>query len=108
MSVTMADPCAFRITSKLWNDHHDTDRVELGLNTTLANLGLSYLDLYHMHWPVGSDSGKNKINYLKTWDAMAKLKHAGRIRHLGVANFDIEQMENLLNHTSEVPDVRTY
>ena len=96
------------ITSKLWNDHHDPERVELGLNKTLAQLGLSYLDLYHMHWPVGSDSGKNKINYLETWDAMVELKNKGRARHLGVCNFDPKQLTKLIKHTSQPPAVRKW
>lgn len=94
------------ITSKLWNDHHDPERVAAGINKTLAELGVGYLDLYHMHWPVGSDSGKNKINYLQTWDAMVELLHQGKTRHLGVCNFDYEQLERLVDHTAYPPAVR--
>ena len=42
------------VTSKLWNDHHDPNRVEEALDTSLHKLGVGYLDLYHMHWPVAS------------------------------------------------------
>ena len=94
------------ITSKLWNDHHDVDRVEKGLDKTLAELGVGYLNLYHMHWPVGSDSGKNKINYLDTWDAMVELMKKGKTNHLGVANFDYHQLEKLVDHTAYPPAVR--
>lgn len=94
------------ITSKLWNDHHEPDRVEKGINDTLAKLGVGYLDLYHMHWPVGSDSGKNKISYLDTWDAMVELVKKGKARHLGVCNFDYDQLEKLLDHTAYPPVVR--
>lgn len=52
------------VTSKLWNDHHDPDKVEEAIDQTLRDLGLPYLDLYLMHWPVASKNGKNTINYL--------------------------------------------
>ena len=73
------------ITSKLWNDQcvynrcpyaqqitsdtlhqpsHQTDRVEQALDKTLNDLGLDYLDLYLMHWPVASSGGRNYIEYV--------------------------------------------
>ena len=74
------------ITSKLWNDQyaynlgcfaqkripsdifhrfsHQTDRVEQALDKTLSDLGLDYLDLYLMHWPVASSGGRNYIEYV--------------------------------------------
>ena len=94
------------VTSKLWNDHHHPDRVEKGIDETLAKLGVGYLDLYHMHWPVASDGGKNKISYLKTWDAMVELVKKGKARHLGVSNFDYHQLEKLMDHSPYPPAVR--
>lgn len=75
------------ITSKLWNDQypslllvyalslhneadalyrcsHQTDQVQQGLDKTLSDLGLEYLDLYLMHWPVASFGGKDYIDYV--------------------------------------------
>lgn len=51
------------VTSKLWNDHHAPDKVEEDLNNTLKELGLEYLDLYLMHWPVGKDPKTRKYDY---------------------------------------------
>ena len=53
------------ITSKLWNDRHDPDKVEEGIDDTLSELNLDYLDLYLMHWPVASEGGLTYESYLK-------------------------------------------
>lgn len=93
------------ITSKLWNDHHQTDQVEQGLDKTLSDLGLEYLDLYLMHWPVTSSGGKNYINFLDTWLAMEKLLDTGKVRHIGVSNFSPHQLKQLLDQTTVKPAV---
>jgi len=94
------------VTSKLWNDHHDPSKVESAIDQTLADLGLEYLDLYHMHWPVAStSSGKNKIDFLETWEAMVQLLQSGKTRHVGISNFAPAQLETLLNHTTHKPSV---
>lgn len=52
------------ITSKLWNDHHGNyEAVEAGLNKTLEDLQLEYLDLYLMHWPVGNTGKNGKLTF---------------------------------------------
>ena len=106
------------IVSKLFNTHHvwdgDTSRVPLALERTLADLGVEHLDLYLMHWPVAieqtdlaplgglrlADGTPNpqltmRMEYLDTWREMLKLKKAGKVRHLGVCNFNVEQLEAL-------------
>ncbi|KAK4986870.1 hypothetical protein LTR50_005001 [Elasticomyces elasticus] len=93
------------ITSKLWNDHHAPDMVARGLEKTLSDLNLTYLDLYHMHWPVASSSSGNKISYVDTWKAMIALLQTGKVRHIGVCNFDPEQLQTLLNSTTHPPSV---
>ncbi|KAF1967005.1 Aldo/keto reductase [Bimuria novae-zelandiae CBS 107.79] len=88
------------VTSKLWNDHHAPDRVEEGLNQTLKDLDLDYLDLYLMHWPVGKgpDDKKYYFDYVETWQAMTKLLSTGRVRKIGISNFSPAQLEDLVKH----------
>ncbi|CAK4021505.1 Aldo-keto reductase family 4 member C10 [Lecanosticta acicola] len=94
------------ITSKLWNDKHDPNKVESGIDASLQKLGLQYLDLYHMHWPVADTLfGGKEVSYLDTWGAMALLPQKGKTRHIGVSNFSPAQLEDLLKHTSSPPAV---
>ncbi|KAK6405586.1 hypothetical protein LTR81_019703 [Elasticomyces elasticus] len=94
------------VTSKLWNNAHGTSAPEVAIETTLKRLGVGYLDLYHMHWPVSQSTfGNNKIEYRDTWAAMGLLLEKGKTRHIGVSNFDPEQLKDLLNHTSHPPSV---
>lgn len=95
------------ITSKLWNNHHSPSEVSAALDTSLAKLQLSYLDLYLMHWSVSSTSqGKNTIAYKDTFHAMSDLVSSGRVSHLGVANFSPHEMAALLElNTTHKPRV---
>jgi len=95
------------ITSKLWNDHHDADQVADALQKTLGDLGLEYLDLYLMHWPVASASGKNTIDYLETWHAMSAIP-SFKVRHVGVSNFDPKQLKDLIAKSSVKPAVHQF
>lgn len=96
------------VTSKLWNDHHASDRVEQALDKTLRDLKLDYLDLYLMHWPVGQDSGNNEINYIDTWQAMEALLDTEKVRNIGVSNFSPSQMKDLIRHSTIKPAVHQF
>ncbi|KAI9659602.1 MAG: hypothetical protein M1831_003683 [Alyxoria varia] len=91
------------ITSKLWNNEHDAKRVPAALNQTLSDLGLDYLDLYLMHWPVSSVGGKNEIEYLDTYQSMTHLLTASQARHIGISNFSPHQLHTLLTHYPTAP-----
>ncbi|XIF19494.1 MAG: aldo/keto reductase [Acetilactobacillus jinshanensis] len=86
------------ITSKLYNGDQGYASTLHAIKGTLKRLGLSYLDLYIMHWPV---DGK----YIDTWRAMEKLYHEGLVRAIGISNFSVARMKNLLAHSTVTPAV---
>ncbi|KAL8947684.1 MAG: hypothetical protein Q9222_006068 [Ikaeria aurantiellina] len=97
------------VTSKLWNDHHDPAKVEEALNDTLADLGVDYLDLWLMHWPVASwPNHQDTENYIDAWQVMAKLQKAGRVRNIGVSNFSPAQVKDLIATTGTKPAVHQF
>jgi methylglyoxal/glyoxal reductase len=83
------------VTTKLWNSDHGYDKTLRACDASLARLGLAYLDLYLIHWPV---AGLRK----DTWRAMVKLRDDGKCRAIGVSNFMVNHLEELF----EVSDVR--
>ncbi|MDP4448227.1 aldo/keto reductase [Staphylococcus hyicus] len=88
------------ITSKLWLDDYGRDNVEQAYNESLKLLGLDYLDLYLMHWP-----GQDENLMIDTWKGMEDLYKAGKVKNIGVSNFNIEHLERLLTETSIKPVV---
>ncbi|UYG97646.1 aldo/keto reductase [Cytobacillus firmus] len=82
------------ITSKVWNSKQGYEAALKAFNTSLEKMGLEYLDLYLIHWPV---EGK----YTETWRALEDLYKEGKIKAIGVSNFQISHLENLLK-TAEI------
>ena len=87
------------LTTKLDNDWHH--RVPEAIDESLRNLGVDYVDLYLMHWPIAlnpSDLSKalEKWDYLDTWRDMQKLVETGEVRNIGVSNFGVSHLEKLL------------
>ncbi|KAJ5611122.1 hypothetical protein N7510_007841 [Penicillium lagena] len=106
------------VTSKLWNNKHHPDDVGQALQQTLDDLGLEYLDLFLMHWPVAfkrgddmfpSDADGNlitaEIDYVDTYKAMEALLKTGKTRAIGISNFSKEELERILENASTVPAV---
>lgn len=79
------------ITSKVWNSDQGYESTLKAYDTSLQKLGLEYLDLYLIHWP-GQDSSRFK----ETWKALEKLYKDGRVRAIGVSNFHVHHLEELL------------
>ncbi len=77
------------ITSKVWNADQGYETTLEAYETSLNKLGLEYLDLYLIHWPV---EGK----YKDTWRALEKLYKDGRVRAIGVSNFHVHHLEDIL------------
>ncbi|GGM33504.1 glyoxal reductase [Paraliobacillus quinghaiensis] len=88
------------ITSKLWNAEQGYESTLKAFETTLERLGLEYLDLYLIHWPVPAE-GKFK----DTWKAMEELYKDGKIRAIGVSNFKEHHLEELMKDAEVVPMV---
>ncbi|MGW7254431.1 aldo/keto reductase [Streptomyces sp. NPDC054834] len=88
------------VTTKLWNSDQGYDSALRAFDTSLAKLGLEYIDLYLIHWPLPA-RGK----YVDTYKAFEKLLSDGRVRAIGVSNFLPEHLEHLLAETSVVPAV---
>ena len=103
------------ITSKLWNDHHQPDRVSKGLARTLQALNTTHLDLYLMHWPVAfvPNTGSRTIidqdtSILDTWAAMEDLVRANMTRYIGVSNFSPRQLDAILRVCEICPYAHEY
>ncbi|KAF2897978.1 hypothetical protein ILUMI_08199 [Ignelater luminosus] len=96
------------ITGKLWNTFHRPDLVEDAIKTSLCNLKLDYLDLYLIHWPMAYREGhglfpmfRNKalhshVHYNATWKAMEELVRKGYTKSIGVSNFNVKQLDDVL------------
>lgn len=104
------------ITSKLWNNRHKKVDIQPTIEITLDSLRLEYLDLYLIHWPVALI---NSVNYPKdgsemidlkhiplaeTWQGMIALKESNLTKHIGVSNFSIKKINELINETGVCPE----
>ncbi|PRY40645.1 aldo/keto reductase [Umezawaea tangerina] len=88
------------VTTKLWNADQGYDKTLRAFDTSLAKLGLDRLDLYLVHWPTPARGLQ-----VETWKAFAKLLSDGRVRSVGVSNFQPEHLEQLVDATGVVPSV---
>ena len=88
------------VTTKLWNDEQGYDSTIRAFEASLQRLGLDHVDLYLIHWPKPS-----RNRYLATWRAFEKLYADGRVRAIGVSNFQPAHLQRLLDETQIVPAV---
>lgn len=106
------------ITSKLWNSAHRPEEVEKELDETLKQLGIDYVDMYLIHWPIAFTPGRglfpphptvageveidNTVTLVDTWKAMIALPKS-KAKAIGVSNFSVEQLKGIIAHTGVVP-----
>jgi 2,5-diketo-D-gluconate reductase A len=88
------------VTTKVWNDDQGYDRTLKAFDTSMRRLGFDVLDLYLIHWPL-----PQKGLYVETWSALEKLYLDGRIRSIGVSNFQPDHLRRLLDASEVVPVV---
>eukprot|EP00741_Cyanophora_paradoxa_P000600 tig00000411_g577.t1 len=106
------------VTTKLWNTDHERALVRPACERSLKELGLKYVDLYLMHWPIAFAAGeglfpkdgndrmrKASVPVRETWEAMEALVDAGLVRTIGVSNFKIRDLEELLSYARIKPAV---
>jgi len=86
------------ITTKVWNSEQGYEKTLQAFETSLNKIGLDYIDLFLVHWPV-------KGKYKDTWRALEKIYEEGKVRAIGVSNFQIHQLEDLLGEAKIVPAV---
>ncbi|MBO3086075.1 aldo/keto reductase [Cellulomonas fengjieae] len=88
------------ITSKLNNDSHDPEVAAAAFDLTLDTLGLEYVDLFLIHWPLPTVS-----NYVETWKAMEDFYRSGRAKSIGVSNFQPTHLRRLHAESTITPAV---
>lgn len=105
------------ITSKLWSNAHKKEEVIPALKKTLSDLQLEYLDLYLVHWPIafksdilaprtGSDYiTLEQIPIIETWRGMEDALKAGLTKHIGVSNFSVKKLKELIALAFDKPEM---
>jgi len=86
------------VTTKVWNDDHGN--VPAAFDASMARLGIDVLDLYLIHWPAPAQD-----EYVRAWTALLELQQSGRVRSVGVCNFQVAHLERLRAETGMLPSV---
>jgi len=86
------------VTTKVWNDRQGHDSTLRAVEESLGRLGLERVDLCLIHWPTPA-----RDRYLDTWRALIRLQAEGRLRSIGVSNFNGEQITRIIGETGVAP-----
>jgi len=106
------------ITIKVWNTFHSYEQAKRAIELSLNDLKLQYVDLCLIHWPMGYEEcteifprkpdGKMRwsdADYLDTWKAMEEAVQAGKVRDIGLSNFNSQQIQRVIDHSTIPPAV---
>ena len=115
------------VTSKLWNTYHHPDHVAAACERSLRDLQLDHLDLYHIHFPISQryvdfdtryppewfydpdvenpEVEIDPVPIIDTWGAMIRLVERGLVRHIGVCNFGVSLLRDLIASTNHPPSM---
>jgi len=88
------------VTSKLNNGYHDPKDARVAFDRSLAVMELEYLDLFLIHWPMPGVG-----DFVETWKALEEMYESGRVRAIGVSNFQTHHLDRLAAETSVTPAV---
>jgi 2,5-diketo-D-gluconate reductase A len=88
------------VTTKLDGEYQGQDRAVAGLEASLDRLGLDYVDLLLIHWPL-----PGRDEFVSTWETFIRLREAGKARAIGVSNFKPAHLDRLIDATGVVPAV---
>ncbi len=88
------------VTTKVWNEDQGYDRTLRAFDASMSRLGLDYVDLYLIHWPVPS-----RDLYVETWRALERIREDGRARSIGVSNFSPSHLRRILDEGTVPPAV---
>ena len=87
------------LTTKIFNgDQGDFDKLRNAFNEQLKKLGTDHVDLLLLHWPVFN-------KYIESWRALEAIYNDGQARAIGVCNFDVDHLQNLMDHANIMPMV---
>lgn len=92
--------CDVYVTSKLNNSFHARNDAISAFERSIDTLGLDYLDLFLIHWPLPAVG-----DYVETWKAMGEMRASGRVKSIGVSNFQPHHLQRLFDETQIVPAV---
>jgi 2,5-diketo-D-gluconate reductase A len=92
--------CDVYVTSKLNNSFHARNDAISAFGRSIDTLGLDYLDLFLIHWPLPAAG-----DFVETWKAMGEMRASGRVKSIGVSNFQPHHLQRLFDETQIVPAV---
>lgn len=115
------------VTSKLWNTYHRKEHVKMACRKSLDDLGLGYLDLYLVHYPIAlkfvpieeryppgwihdpnasvPKMEEDNVPFRETWSAMEELVEEGLVRNIGISNMGVSLLRDVLSYCKVKPTV---